>query len=81
MHRKGTFRLWSGSSLVSFLCCYLFISGTDYGMRGGVMFTQGISYSGSSGLGVVGLFVSFVLIYLSQALIITCVARLLDRSE
>jgi len=45
------------------------------------MFTQGISYSGSSGLGVVGLFVSFVLIYLSQALIITCVARLLDRSE
>ena len=37
-------------------------------------------YSGSSGLGVVGLFVSFVLIYLSQALIITWVARLLDRS-
>jgi len=39
-----------------------------------------VLYYGSSGLGVVGLFVSFVPINLSQALIITHVARLLDRS-
>ena len=40
-------------------------------MRGGVLFVW---------VRVVGLFVSFVLIYLSQALIITHVARFLDCS-
>jgi hypothetical protein len=40
-------------------------------MRGGVLFVW---------VSVVGLFVSFVLIYLSQALIITLVARFLDCS-
>ena len=37
-------------------------------------------YSGSSGLQVVGLFVAFGVIYVSQAWIITLIARLLDRS-
>jgi hypothetical protein len=59
----------SYSCLVSFLCCNLFISGTDYGTGAGVLFVW---------VRIVGLFVSFVLIYLSQALIITCVARVLD---
>ena len=56
---------------MSFLSFNLFISGTDYGMHGGVLFVW---------VRVVGLFVSFVLIYLSQALIITRVARFLDCS-
>jgi hypothetical protein len=59
----------SRSCLVSFLCCNSFISGTDYGTRAGVLFVR---------VRVVGLFVSFVLIYLSQALNITHVARVLD---
>ena len=37
-------------------------------------------YSGSCGLGVVGLFISFVPINLSQAFIITCVTRYWDRT-
>jgi len=36
--------------------------------------------SGSFGFGVVGLFITFVPINVSRALIITCVAKLLDRS-
>jgi len=40
-------------------------------MRGGVLFGS---------VRVVGMLVSFVLIYLSQALISTCIARFLDRS-
>jgi len=56
---------------VSFLCCNLFISGTDKGTRGGILFVW---------VRVVGLFVSFVLIYLSHTLIITCVARFLHCS-
>jgi len=54
---------------VCFLCCNLFISGTDQGTHGGVWFVW---------VRVVGLCVSFVLIYLSKALIITRVARVLD---
>jgi hypothetical protein len=60
------FGLQSGFYLVSFRCCNLFISGTDEGTGGGVMFVW---------VRVVGFFVSFVLIYISQALIITRVAR------
>ena len=56
---------------MSSLCCNLFIPGTDQGTRGDVFFVW---------LRVVGMFVSFVLIYLSQALIITRVARFLDCS-
>jgi len=56
---------------VSFLCCNLFISGTDSGTRGGVLFVR---------VRVAGFFVSFVLICLSQELIITRVARFLDCS-
>ena len=63
------FGLESGSCLVSCLRCNLFISGTDQGTHGGVWFVW---------VRVVGLFVSFVLMYSSQALIITCVARFLD---
>jgi hypothetical protein len=56
---------------VSLLCRNLFSSGTDYGMRGSIVFVW---------VRVVGLFVSFVLIYLSQALIITHIVRFLDCS-
>jgi hypothetical protein len=56
---------------MSFLCCNLFITGTDQGTRGGVLFVW---------VKVVGLFVSLVLIYLSQALTITRVTRFLDCS-
>jgi hypothetical protein len=63
------FGLGLGSSLVSVLSCNGFISGTDEGMRGGVLFVR---------VRVAGLFVSFVLIYLSQALIITLIMRVLD---
>jgi hypothetical protein len=58
---RVAFGLESGSCLVSFLCCNLFISGTDYGTRGGVLFVSAR---------VVGLFVSIVLIYVCQALIL-----------
>jgi hypothetical protein len=68
---RFAFGLELGSCLVSILCCHLFISGTDEGTRGGVLFVS---------VRVVGLFVSFVLIYLSQALIITRIARFLDYS-
>jgi hypothetical protein len=44
----------SRSWLVSFLCCNLLISATDYGTRGGVLFVS---------VRVVGLFVSFAVIY------------------
>jgi len=63
--------LESDSSLVSFLWCNLFILGTDYGTPGSVLFIW---------VRVVGLFVSFVLIYISQVLIILHVARFLDCS-
>jgi hypothetical protein len=43
----------SRSCLVSFLCCNLFISGTEYGTRAGVLFVS---------VRVVGLFISFFLI-------------------
>jgi len=56
---------------VSFLCCNLVISGTDESTGGGVLFVW---------VRVVGLFVSCVLIYLSQTLIITHVARFLECS-
>jgi hypothetical protein len=46
-----------------------------------VIWLHGRRWLSRSGLGrVLVLFISFVLIYLSQALIITHVARLLDRS-
>jgi len=56
---------------VSFLCSYQFISGTDEGTRVGVLFVW---------VRVVDLFVSFVLMYMSQALIIILIARFLDCS-
>jgi hypothetical protein len=55
----------SGSCHVSFRCCNVFISGTDKGTHGGVLFVW---------VRVVAFFVFFVLIYLSQALICTWVA-------
>ena len=72
LQRRCAFGLESGSCLVSLLRCDLFIPGTDQGTCGGVLFVW---------VRVVGLFVSFILINVSQALIITCVARFLDCSE
>ena len=60
------FRLGCGSCLVIFLCDDLFISGTHYSMHGGVLFVC---------VQVVGLFISSVLISLTQAWMIICVAR------
>ena len=71
LQRRRAFGFESGYCLVSFLCCNQFISGTDWCTRGGVVVVW---------VRVVGLFVSCVLIYLCQALIITCVARFLDCS-
>jgi len=38
LQRRRAFLLRSGSNHVRFLCCNLFISGTDQGMGGGVLF-------------------------------------------
>ena len=56
---------------MSFLSCIQFISGTDEDTHGGVLLIW---------VRVVGLFVSCLLIYLSQVLIMTHVARFLDCS-
>jgi len=71
LQRRCAFGLVLGSCLVSFLCCTLFISGNDSGTRGGIILVS---------VRVAGLFVSFVLINFSQALIITDVAKFLDCS-
>jgi hypothetical protein len=63
--------LESSSSLLSILCCNLLISATEQGTREGDLFVW---------VRVVGLFDSFVLIYLSQALIITHITRFLNCS-
>jgi len=72
MQRRRAFGLGSGSCLVSFHWCNPFISGSDYGTFGGVLFVW---------VRVVCLFVSFVLIYLSQVLNITRIVRFLDFSR
>jgi hypothetical protein len=71
LQRRRAFGLKSGSCLVSLLCCNLFISGTEEDTCGGVVFVW---------VRVAGFFVSFVLICLSQPLIITPIARFLDWS-
>jgi hypothetical protein len=71
IQRKRAFGFELGCCHGSFLCCNLFISGTDYGMRGGVLFIL---------VKVEGLFVFFGLIYLSQALFITHIVWFLDCS-
>jgi hypothetical protein len=64
--------LRSGSCLVSFLCCNLFISDTDQGRGGGVLLVLVM---------VMGWFLWFVLIYISQALLISHIMRFLDCSQ
>jgi hypothetical protein len=68
---RRAFGFESGSCLVNFFCCNLFISGTDEGTRGGLLFVW---------VRVARWFDSFVLMNLYQALIITRVATFLDCS-